>query len=145
MSKKTQKPSASDRTIDIFTKQTNVEAAAEADLDKVEHKPSENIEQAANRWRDNAFFTQETVSKTFAKPPEEKANVSTYRLTEKGAWMFLEEFRNGKDGWAYGWTGIMFRSDSLYELTNVFVRAAKAKKEHEVSSTNVTSPSKGQS
>lgn len=117
------KPNAADRTVDIFTGQTNVEAKEEV-LEETA-KGSETIEQAAERWRNNAFFTQEVVSKSFGKP--ETKNQSVYRLTTKDGWTFLEQYRMGKDGMAYHWAGIMFPESDLYEITSVFVRASKEK------------------
>ncbi len=125
------KPSAQSRTIDLFA---GAIAAQEALSDKEaatvqEDAPeaprvSENIEKAAERWRNNAFFTQEHLSKHFN---EGLPGTAKFRLTEKDGWQFLEQFRLGKDGEAYHWTGIMFKDSDMYELTSVLVKAAKAK------------------
>jgi len=85
---------------------------------------AETIEQAAERWRANAYFTQEHLSKHFndGLPGKEK-----YRLTLKDGWRYLEQFRLDSKGGAYHYSGVMFRDDSLYELTGLFVRASKEK------------------
>ncbi len=128
-STKTTKPSAADRTIDLFTGAiASAEAASEKEAATVQEdvkddvRLPENIEVAAERWRNNAFFTQEHLSKHFndSEPGTEK-----FRLTEKDGWMFLEQFRFGKDGGAYAWSGVMFRGTALYELTSVLVKASK--------------------
>jgi len=127
------KSNASSRTVDMFSgltrQQVEAEQKALAEEDAVEaHKQAESIEQAAERWRANAFFTQEHLSKHFN---DGEPGTAVYRLTEKDGWQFLEQFRLGKDGKAYGWTGLMFKDSDLYEITNVFVKASKAKKARE--------------
>lgn len=124
MSKVT-KPSAADRTVDLFAPKEPTdfyEAATEPEA----FKGSETIEQAAERWRNNALFTAEHLSKHFN---DSQPDTAKYRITVKGDWLFLEQFRLGKDGHAYHWAGLMFQEKDLYEVTSVFVKASKAKKE----------------
>lgn len=125
---KAKKSPDADRTIDMFTGKAKDDLVVlpVADDAPEEAKPTETIEQAAERWRANAFFAQEQVSKHFKDT--EYAN-SVYRLTEKGDYIFLESFGSG-DGRGK-WTGIMFKSQDLYEITSVFVAAARKKKETE--------------
>jgi len=130
------KPSAASRTVDMFSvltkeqadKQEAAEAASAAAEDAKEApKQAETIEQAAERWRNNAFFTQEHMSKSWGNAIEK----GVFRLTERNGWLFLEQYRNGRDGMAFHWAGVMFPTTDLYELTNVFVKASKAMKERE--------------
>ncbi len=119
------KPKASDRTIDIFTGQTNVEAAEDVPEDVSHGDPS--IEANADRWRDKAFEVQEHLSKYFnTNEPGE-----SFRLTERGDLMLLEVFGSTSGKTYSKWTGVMFHRDSLYELTSVLVKASKARKEKE--------------
>ncbi len=129
------KRSAADRTIDLFAGAiaaqdalSEKEAATAQEDVKDAPKVSETIEVAAERWRNNAFFTQEHLSKHFNDGEPGKA---TFRLTEKDGWQFLEQFRHGKDGQAYHWTGLMFKDSDLFEIAGVVVKAAKAKREKE--------------
>ncbi len=126
------KKSAADRTVDLFsqavTDAKDRELLAEATVEDTVEVPrqSESIEQAADRWRQNAFFTQEHLSKHFNAGEPGKA---VFRITEKDGWSFLEQLRLGKDGLAYHWTGLMFKTTDTYELTGVLLKAAKALKE----------------
>jgi hypothetical protein len=117
------KPSAADRTVDMFTGSTNVEAAEQSDVQDEKREPCPPIEVSAERWRNQAMSVQEHVSKHFNDGEPGRA---VFRLTNKDNMMFLEQFRHGKDGKAFHWSGVMFHKDDLYELTNVFVRASKA-------------------
>ncbi len=127
------KLSAADRTIDLFTgaiaaqdKLSEAQAATVQPDAPDALKVSETIEVAAERWRTNAFFTQEHLSKHFN---EGLPGTAKFRLTEKDGWQFLEQFRLGRDGQAYSWTGIMFKDSDLFELAGVLVAAARVKKE----------------
>lgn len=106
------------------------ETSAEVFAEDVQELPrqAETIEQAAERWRNNAFFTQEHFSKSFNNSEPGKG---VFRLTEKDGNMYLEQFRLGRDGKAFHYAGLMFQSGDLYELTNVFVTASKARKAKE--------------
>lgn len=133
------KSSAADRTVSLFqeaiqkaTEPTKEEiATAPEDAPEAIKAPAETIEQQAQRWRDTAFYGQETVSKHFGVELMDKAGKETFRLTEKDGWMFLEKYANSKDGMAYHWSGVMFRSESLYELTGLFVKASRERKAKE--------------
>ncbi len=129
MSLKHKKPSAASRTMDMYSVQTaaavDAVMAKEVHEDVQEaHKQAETIEVAAERWRNNAFFTQEHLSKHFNEsvPGKEK-----FRLTLKDGWRYLEKFSIDKSGGAYHYCGVMFRDESLYELTGLFVAASKEK------------------
>ncbi len=133
MSKTAKKPDAASRTLDMYSPQNlrteEVAQAKEVHEDAPDgHKQGESIEVAAERWRANAFFTQEHLSKHFnaGLPGEEK-----YRLTLKDGWRYLEQFRLDSKGGAYHYCGVMFRDESLYEITGLFVAASKEK--HNVS------------
>jgi hypothetical protein len=120
------KPSAAERTVDMFSGKTKLEEVPVATEDVTEtHKGSETIEEAADRWRDRALELVEHFSKTFGEVLEG----GSYRLSAKNGTLFLEQYRHSGSKSAYGWTGVSFPEADLYEITNVFVKAAKAKKE----------------
>ncbi len=123
----TKKPNAADRTVGMFDTPAPVEVSTEDNLSEAS-RGSENIEQAAERWRNQAFFTQEHLSKHFNEsvPGKEK-----YRLTLKDGWRYLEQFRLDKSGGAYHYCGLMFQDANLYELTGLLVKASKEKQSHE--------------
>lgn len=125
---KPKKSPAADRTIDMFTgrsKEDETVIRFDSPEDAADAaKPTETIEEAAERWRANAFFAQEQVSKHFREAEYEGR---VYRLTEKDDWFFLESF-SGENGRGK-WTGVMFQSKDLYEITSVFVAASRKKKE----------------
>lgn len=126
------KPSAASRTVDLFSGKTAMEEAEAEAMAKAEdveehHRPlAEPIEKVMDARRDNCFEYQESLSKLWDSNPNEK-----FRLTRKGDWMFLETIRHKDGKEAYAWTGVMFRYDSLYEITSVFYAAAKEKKASE--------------
>jgi hypothetical protein len=123
MSKVAKKPSAALRTVDMFTGMTAVDAVQAVEEDaKDSLKVSETIETSAERWRANAMFTAEHLSKHWN---ESKPETAKFRLTEKDGNLFLEKFSLDVRGEAYHWSGLMFRASDLYELTSVFVKAAK--------------------
>lgn len=120
------KSQAKDRTIDLFsgkTKEEEIAVALEDIQEPVGAKEPETIEQASERWRERCFQTSEYLSKRFGK---EAIDGGSYRLTVRGGQMLLEQFRHTESGkGAYGWTGIMFPETDLYDITSVFVKAAK--------------------
>jgi len=117
--KKSDKPDAKSKTVDMFTGKTQLEEALSAS-EVIEETPrgSETIEQAAERWRQNAFYTNEFMSKRFTESVPETAK---FRLTKKDGAVFLEKFQLGKDGYAYHWSGVMFKESDMDEITSVFV------------------------
>lgn len=124
---KSAKAKASDRTISFLTGLTNEEAKLNTDVEEApdpEDKPK-SIEEAAEKWRANAFFTAEHFSKHFNEGKEGK---EVFRLTEKDGHMFLEKMTCGDSGKAYHWCGVMFRTENLGELGELFYRVAKEKK-----------------
>ena len=128
------KTTAADRTVSIFSGKTALEVAKEEadnsaaeDAEEEGGKKAETTEEASLRWRERAFETAEHLSATFGQALETGA----YRITRKQGNLFLEQFRRNGNAGAYGWTGLMFPDGDLYELANVFVKAARAKKEKE--------------
>lgn len=126
------KSSAADRTVDLFAPPTkdvvSVAQPLETDDASESKAPGGSIEVSAERWRANAFFTQEHLSKHFNQADQETGK---FRITtSKGlpGWLLLERMGLNK-GDVYSWTGVMFKESELYEVTGVFVKASKAKQE----------------
>ncbi len=130
MVKAPKKPSAADRTIGMFDRP--VEPSTDDTGGTVkwvgDGRIAETIEAASERWRNNAFATQEHVSKHFN---ESVPGTEKYRLTKKEGWWYLEQYRLDKSGAAYHYAGLMFADDNLYELTGLLVKASKEKYGHE--------------
>ncbi len=124
----TKKPSAKDRNIDIFTGTTELEKAiSSAEIVEAQYKkePAEPLEYVIDARRDYAVQMAEYVSKSWLKPIQDKAGQSTFRITQKGDWSFLEELRHAPSGVAYFWSGLMYRTENQHELTNVMLKASK--------------------
>lgn len=118
------KSSAASRTVDMF-RPPEPEANPEDAQDKPTVVTNESIERASERWRASAMMTQEHVSKHFNDGEPGKA---VFRVTQKDNMLFLEQFRHGKDGQAFHWSGVMFKPGDLYELTECLVKAARERK-----------------
>lgn len=120
------KPKAEDRTIDLFSGKTRQEEVSTEDAVEA-HKTPETVEEQAERLREKAFETAEHLSKHWGQA----IDGGTYRLTTRGQFMLLEQFKHNGHPAAYGYTGVMFPISDLYELTGVLVKAAKEKKAKE--------------
>lgn len=118
------KPSAADRTVDMFTGSTNVEAATQEDLTPEEKAGSPAIEANRDRYRDTAFHYQEHLSKNWKS---DASDGEAFRLTINGPDFFLEKCAI-KGGASYHWSGVMFKTESLEELARLFVDAVKARR-----------------
>jgi hypothetical protein len=122
------KPLAADRTIDIFTGKSNHDALEVAieDVEEQDSKivrSSETIEQAADRWRNQAFTGQEWTTLLFGKA---EAGENQYRTSIRDGYCYLEKQGYTKVGRAYSYAGVMFPEDDLPRLARVMVDAAKA-------------------
>ncbi len=107
------KPSAADRTVDMFApKAPEIEVLEEPlDAGRVGH-----IEDA-DRLRDNAFTVQAWTSKTFGFQDKENA----YRLTHRGEHYYLESVSESR------YCGMMIHERDLIAVATVFVGAARAR------------------
>jgi len=128
MAKTIKPPPAADRTVDMFTGKTKVEAvsAAVEAVQDTEKGERVSMEADADRMREQAFRVQEWSTKNFGRP---EAEGNTYRLTRSGEHYYLEILSKrpgGKEAYAYH--GNMFHERDLFAIANVFVEAAKAKK-----------------
>lgn len=128
---KARKPPAADRTIDIFSGRTKEEEANEAEriqqgLDIVaqERGPGLTIEQAADKWRANAFVGQEWSTKNFGSPSSDS---NEYRTTLKSGMLYLEKTAaNPGTRGAFSYAGLMFPEEDAPKLATAIVAAAKA-------------------
>lgn len=137
------KPSAADRTVDMFSGKTPVEVAeeakriaedadvVEAELAKGEAKP---MEEEADRWRSSAFQSQEWLSKHFPiNRNGERASqfrISYGKVGDQG-WYYLEELHSYSGKTVSSYKGLMCREEDLFALTETIVAAARAKKAKE--------------
>jgi hypothetical protein len=125
--KKLSKPSAADRTVDIFTKTTAVEAATAA-LEDVQEDARDGfvpIEANADNNREKAFQVQEWATKAFGRPADSE-ETAEYRLTLKGDHYYLEELASEPGAkTAHKYAGLMIRRQNLVNLTKVLAEAAR--------------------
>lgn len=126
------KPSAADRTVDMFSAAVVADAekalAAVVPEDAVEvaKTSAEPLEDRIDGYRDNAMAMQQYISKSWMLQPEEKAGKETFRISRQGEWSFLEVLRHSPTGGLmYSWSGVMYRTADQHELTNVMVKASK--------------------
>lgn len=138
--RKVGKPSAADRTIDLFSGKTSVEALenakriaedadiAEANLAKGGIKP---MEEEADRWRAQTFSSQEWMSKNFPIAKGERA--SQFRLTRATIgdqdWYYLEELHSYSGKTVSSYRGMMCRDEDFPALVECIAAAWKARKQ----------------
>lgn len=119
---KPKKPSAADRTIDMFAS-----PAVERPIEVVEEAKEDGrvtVEEDADRMREKAFAGQEWASKYFG---DREAPGNEYRMSRHGDHYYLETILKelGKP-LAYGYTGVMVHKRDLMEMTKVCVAAVRA-------------------
>lgn len=132
-SKTTRKPSAADRTVDLFSKKTSLEVAQEVariaaaeDIQQSERAAPEPLEECAERWRLHAFRTQEWTTKNFPGTDEQG---SQFRLTRglicDRPYYYLERLHNHSGKSVSSYAGVMIPEADLFALTDVIVAAAR--------------------
>lgn len=121
---------APDRTVDMFSGKTREQETEEAEriqagLDVAAEAKEKGltIEQAADKYRANAFTLAEFTSGAFG---DEAAAESQYRVTRKNGWLYLERTGVARGGvGAYSYAGLMFPEGELEKLARVFVAAVR--------------------
>lgn len=128
---KTKKPSAAERTVDMFSQPQLDKSAVQAaevilEAEKADRVP---MEQDADRLRQGAFTGQEWTTAAFGAP---EAESDQYRMSLKGNYYYLEHlsYEPGKPG-ARAYTGVMIHEKNLYAAATVIAAAARAKKASE--------------
>ncbi len=121
---KPEKPTATDRTLGMFTKLTPIE---EREIEVIQEEVSGEripVEEGADGMREAAFRGQEWTSKYFGSY---EAPGNEYRMSRKGEYYYLETILKevGKPS-AYGYTGVMVHRRDLLEFTKVCVAAVRA-------------------
>ncbi len=123
---KLKKPTAADRTVNMFEVARPEVIEAVDDDEKAERLP---MEQDADRIRDKAFAGQEWASKFFGLP---EAEGNEYRVSLKGGHYYLETLHKLPGGkTAHGYSGLMVHERDLYAVVRVLVEAVKAKQKKE--------------
>lgn len=119
--KKPTKPSAADRTIDLF--QAPVLPAEPEDKEELGTRQS--LEEDVDRLRENAFKGQEWTTEAFGKV---EATGNEYRISHKGQHYYLETLHKipgAKESHAY--SGLMVHDSDLLKVATVIVAAVRAK------------------
>ncbi len=127
---KTKKPSAADRTVNMFTGQAPID---ERPVEVIEDDPHQGervpLEQDVDRLRAQAFQGQEWTTKAFGM---HEAPANEFRVSLKGAHYYVETLAKtpGTPN-AYGYTGVMVHERDLYNFVTVLVQAVRAKQSKE--------------
>lgn len=138
-SRRASKPSAADRTVDLFSGKTKLEETHEAepvetgDTQETREAADPTIEANVDRWRDKAFEVQEWSTRLFGHPENPG---SQWRMTKKaigGRQYYLLErvWSAGKSAASYASFMFLDEGDSLYGLADVVVKAARERKNAE--------------
>lgn len=117
--KKPTKPSAADRTVDMFAAPTPVVEERE---ERGERVP---LEEDVNRLRDQAFTAQEWTTSMFGKP---EATGNEYRMSLRGEHYYLETLHKipgAKESHAY--SGLMVHQSDLPKVVSAIAAAWKAR------------------
>lgn len=125
------KSKASDRTVGLFTGQTNEEvakAAVEEVAPEAPREAFEGIEGELERYRAQAFQGQEWTTGVFyagdAQKNQEAMSTSGYRLSLKGGWMYLEAVnRLDPKSSVYSYAGVMFAQSDLPHVAKACLKA----------------------
>jgi hypothetical protein len=121
---KVKKPSAADRTVDMFAQVGPMDTREAEAIQDDEKTDRVSMEEDADRMRLKAFQGQEWASKCFAQID---APGNEYRMSRHGDHYYLETILKelGKP-LAYGYTGVMVHKRDLLEMTKVCVAAVRA-------------------
>ncbi len=126
---KPKKPSAAERTVDMFAAPGNMDqrGAVEATVEeeKADRVP---LEDDVDRMREKAFTAQEWATKAFGIPD---ADGDQYRVTLLNGHYYVETMRKEAGKPAYGYCGVMVHERNLYALTQVLVQAVRDKQKKE--------------
>ena len=136
-SKATSKPSAADRTVDLFSGKTPLEVvqeaqriASDADLETEAKGEAKPMEEETDRWRASTFRTQEWLTKNF--PIDHSGRGTQFRMSyavvNGQGWYYLEELHTHSGKHVSSYKGCMVREEDLFSLADVIVAAARAKK-----------------
>ncbi len=122
------KPSAADRTVDMFAVIPQQERPIEA-VEAEEKGERTTLETGADEMRAKAFAGQEWATKYFGKPD---ATGNEYRVSLQNGVYCVEALHKKPDGtMAYGYTGVMVHENDLYNLVRVLVEAVKEKQKRD--------------
>ncbi len=122
---KVKKPTAADRTVNMFTGTTPIDDRPIEVLESEEKAERVPFEQDADRLRDIAFRGQEWTSKAFGEPDAEG---NEYRVSRKGSHYYLETLHKLKGAaTVHGYSGLMVHENDLFSVTAVLVQAVRDK------------------
>lgn len=131
---------ASERTVDMFSGRTQAEVvqeakriAADEDISAEAKAEAVPMEDEADRWRAQTFKTQEWMTKNF--PIQKGDQGSQFRISygkvASQGWYYLEELHSHSGQHVTSYKGFMVREEDLFQLADVIVAAARAKKQKE--------------
>ncbi len=119
------KPSAADRTLNMFGAAPKEEERPIEVLEEEAKAERVPLEQDVDRLRANAFLAQEWTSRAFGDP---ESFGNEYRVTYKNKFYYLESLSKVQgSGSAHGYTGVMVHERDLFNMVAVLVQAVRAK------------------
>ena len=130
MALKAKKPSASDRTVNMFAVPVPIdERPVEVIDDEVHEGQRVPLEQDVDNLRKQAFLGQEWTTKAFGIP---NAEGNDYRVSRRGQYYYLETLSRvpGVPA-AYGYVGVMLHERDLFAATAVLVQAVRDKQKRD--------------
>jgi hypothetical protein len=110
----TKKPSAAERTVNLFDQQEPEPQPA-----TVAHEPKEDD---PNRFRDQALKLDEWQTKNFGSPFMEGTE---FRLSHRGGRFYLERLESSGGKLIASYAGLMLYGDELEKAARVLVQAVK--------------------
>ncbi len=135
MAGKAKKPSAADRTVDMFAAPPPMDERQVEVVDADEKGLRVSVEADVDRVRDKAFQCQVWASKYFGLPD---ATGNEYRVSYQGGFYYVETLYKRSDGkTAYGGSGVMVHEHDLYNFVRPLVEAVKAKQKRDANETGV--------
>lgn len=132
--KKPTKPTAADRTVDMFTGQTRVDAATSPEFVQEEvtvrdAAERQTMEESADASRDMVAKYLDWATSAFGKT---EARSDQFRLSKVRNQYVLERLaKRPGDKEAYGYAGYVINDCDLYDVAKLFVAAVREKQGRE--------------
>ncbi len=127
MNSKSKKPSAAERTVDMFGANAP-EPKAEFVEDEIK-SDRVSLDQDVDRMREKAFQMQEWTMAAFGKA---EAEGTQFRVSYKNRHYYVEKLhRQAGRTESHGYTGIMVQEEDLLSLTKVLVEAVREKQKRD--------------
>ena len=124
---KPKKPSAAERTVDMFG--ANAPEPKPEVIEEDAKAERVSMDEDADRMREKAFTVQDWSTAAFGKP---EAEGNQFRVSHKNRHYYVEKLHRmpgARD--SHGYTGIMVQEEDLLSLTKVLVEAVREKQKRD--------------